>query len=610
MKKIIFVLLMLCLALIFASQVKASSDNTLDKLYIMPNDYLALELDGYKLLDEIDLSRVGIYELRYIDNNNKIYQRTVEVISKEVLEEGFIELSEDSIGKEDKIIKWVTSNIYLKEIKNNYSLVINNNNQEEIINVMATTSGNIVSCIYDEDNEVIYGCGNVYNPLTNSIDIMVFYYLINTHLFKKKTIGSIGFDEAIKMIYYDNNLYVVGTTTSSDGIFEHEQKGVDSFLLKVNTSLFVEKYWDLGVTSDDTIKDFSIVDNKLIILYTYVVDYLMNELIEIDLNLDNINIHPSGMFRMINKTIWNKEYLLISEYDDYNKKYLIKLFKYSKLNGLELIHTISKNSLNSMDLSNNNNNLILTVIGDQELEILILSRCGKLIVKKLNIDYGDKVFLNDNKLIIEGDYTYHLTIDYFILFDYGMNNYKDNYHPKAYTYLNNSPSDKSNITINNKVFGLHKLKYVFEGEMFDVVFSKDIWVDFECSVKNKNIYMPGMSIISNGDAVLNGEKIPNNYEINDVGLYTLIVKGMNDLRTIHFEIKNVENDYVKDQYEEIEFKNKELISSADQMKIINSQTENKAINKEYKTSLWVLMIPLGVSAISLSLYLMIGKRFI
>ena len=60
------------------------------------------------------------------------------------------------------------------------------------------------------------------------------------------------------------------------------------------------------------------------------------------------------------------------------------------------------------------------------------------------------------------------------------------------------------------------------------------------NIKHNEVYQKGQILNFNGEATLNGVAINNNFRVNEIGNYLLIIKGENNINSsISFEIKQL-----------------------------------------------------------------------
>ena len=87
-------------------------------------------------------------------------------------------------------------------------------------------------------------------------------------------------------------------------------------------------------------------------------------------------------------------------------------------------------------------------------------------------------------------------------------------------------------TFNPLVFGKYEVIYYFP----DFNINGNIEVPYEANVTESFIYPTGYELRFTGKASLNGNGIVNNHRINNPGEYQLALQGLNDVKTINFQV--------------------------------------------------------------------------
>lgn len=87
-------------------------------------------------------------------------------------------------------------------------------------------------------------------------------------------------------------------------------------------------------------------------------------------------------------------------------------------------------------------------------------------------------------------------------------------------------------------FGSYKRTYYLNDKL-QYLQDITVYVPYFSGVEEGKIYDVGVQLFPNGTASLNGVYIENGHVINDVGEYELMVKGINETKTIKFTVSNL-----------------------------------------------------------------------
>ena len=159
-------------------------------------------------------------------------------------------------------------------------------------------------------------------------------------------------------------------------------------------------------------------------------------------------------------------------------------------------------------------------------------------------------------------------------------------------------------------FGVYNLVFYYKFDFFDLVYSKDIFVDSNVVVDNDNYYNTGLILTFKGKAYLNDLIIESGYIINEEGEYNLKLIGHNDeTKIFNFTVVNQQNNKKLIDSYDLNFTLKIEEEDIDEhIKINHNAVINNIVSKDYDNNIWYIIIPICTLLVSVSTFTFIGRK--
>ncbi len=431
-----------------------------------------------------------------------------------------------------------------------------------------------------------------------------------------------GIDTCSKLLYDDNYIYIVGETTSIEGIFSfyHDYKSGVIIVLDISTFKEVGIY-SMVTEGDVTVSDACIVENQLYVVIEYFNNTIASLLYELHI-FDNTSLsfvrkqflsYKGGITFQCITSFNGKIYMVFWEYESSTKLYYTRLYTYTSTGGKKLIneYTYTKEG---------NARLVDLIITEDESIILLYN-----LIKVTEVyDYGylyqiikDKTkvceienystncatygLLDTNEMLLKNQETTFISD---IVYS-ALSNYKTEVEaefdsdvklPGIYMdgVLVKPNRTKSKINYDVTIFGEYPVTYYYEGVNQDVVVDGKIIVESYTNIYDGGIFDKGIIVHFNGDGNLNNLVIDSGYQIDRPGSYTLKLTGMNDVETINFEVRDLSHQEIILNNESLTYEEKLDIKEKDVNEIIIQANINEEEIPErvidYQN--WYLLIPL------------------
>lgn len=577
MKKIIFfIVFFIILLLSYFVIVRGKTNITLSDLYIeegVGNDTY-LYNDNYELISgAVNWNREGTYMLNYQDEIGNIYSKNIVIIPKKdyqylITKNEEINIKIDSNNIIMDIFYITDSSFY---VISNYQMPDPTAPDQEKISVIYYENyefkweyryykySRFVSASLYNDNIIVTGL--VYNENNYYINsIVLFEVTKERQIIKSREISS---DKPcfVYNLYVDNDIiYLITNTNGTKFDYEkyktHEISQLVIFEINYNTFQI-----DNGICNEE-IKNFFIIDTsyydrRLTIniqfkekqgLFTNCI-YEYNDRLELvdkyyftienkDYICHQVTRDEICIFAIdysVNSDCVKVEYL---QNNVENKNILLDLYNNYVINNIEIVNVEG----NDIYICMNNK----TIKGNHFLGYCKVNSLNKVTyfstttedinIIKSKISNGILInFYSVNNRI----YTKILKLIEIKTINYD-NNLEKNIIKKLYVNCIELNKNKHLITTNKNKFGIYKNIYKYLDSEYNEYFLEDtIEVKLDCNIEENNIYQTGYKIRFNGEGTLNGEEINNEYIINDIGKYQLVIKGNTDTKLITFSIDDL-----------------------------------------------------------------------
>ena len=602
-KKILTILfLMFLLFISYSFKYKADNNDIklVDKIYLIGTNFKYEE--GLILTSStLDMNKTGTYNVYYKDDNNNNYIEKVIVTTLDDLEKGliisnnYLDMAFNNIDiikiekYEDDLYFLCYNQLYY------YFMKISDNKISYSKELIRKTDGSISDFSIDKNEKRIVYVGTIYSYET-AFNVLVGNLDLNLTFFKRRLISGANNDYGLYVTSVNGKTYIAGNTESDDGNFSHLKKGLDAFLIMINTNnLNILSYLDLGKVNNDSVTYLTSNDNYVYLFASYNNNlYLETDItrFNLDLEIQEVRSLPTSMVVTIISSAKSNDgiYFVFSTPTTIFKQ----CYKYQN----DILSKISED-VNKIEIINDN---IITTNDNN----LIINNDNHIINYELDNDINDVIVVG-NKIIYQNDN--HLIIDEydFILLE------------NAKTYISNVQNingilkinDISNTYYDINHFGIYHLDLIYDNKLYQAVLSKDIKVELNANISNNNIYNIGLFLNFNADAYLNNEKINNNYQINLPGTYEIkfIDVNGNEIK-YHIIIENINYNIEEiTPAANITNINKDQINKHN-IKIEQTQTINNVADKDYNKSLWYILIPSSIILLGIAFYFTIGKRLI
>ena len=612
------------------------------------NEYL--QYDGYTIeSSNVNFYISGRYLVKYINNATDevvykfVYVEDMETLKKDncyseqygtlknknELEKVYdvLELSDGSV-----LYAYSQETSYIQNFKNFHLVKMNKDSTTVDITVVTGVEGIINDII--EDDGLVYVLMSVADDGFSDIALYVFD-LNGTSIYSKRYEGN-GIDSAIKLLCDKNYVYIIGDTTSTDGIFSFYHQYRSGVIIVLDKTIHkITHIYSVVVDSEINVVDACLVNNELYLACEYYNNTISSLLYEVHI-FDNSSFttvkkaflsYSSGMTLNMMVSYNNTIYLVYREYDSSTKLYYTRIYKYALYEGKKKIYEYTytkEGNAYIVDLMITEDDTIvllynlIKVSDTYDYGYLYQIIKGKEIICEIEnyttncASYG---LVNTNEMWVESGssvYTNKIIYTAFSTFKEEITIEADEDIKLPIIYMDGKmvkPNySKSNIEYNPHIFGRYEVDYYFEGVNQDVLVDGVIVVNSYTNVYEGGIFDTGLILNFNGDGNLNNYVVENEYVIKTPGSYTLKVIGKNDIETINFEVRNISYD------EKIE----EAVSfdCSSEVKVIVEDVKDMVINtninkhtipervKDYK--IWSVFIPICCMLLMASL--MIKKR--
>ena len=604
--KLSIINLLLLVLLTYLCYLKASTPLSLKKLVINIGNNINLDMDGYQLINSnVNFNQKGKYFVTYKQNSSsKEFIREVEIVDENASYQEIIDIDEEEIKDVEikDVIALKDKYIYLVCDANFYYVLIKGFDIVKSEYIQQTEDVDINHIYYDEELQVIYGIGNIYNSKTGYDGYLFLMDIKGIILGEDSYIGNR--NDIITNLDFDSDyLYIVGYTTSSDGNFKHQGLEEDSFLFIVDKyTLKVIKYYNFGEIGCDKVLDVIITENiYLIIEKPNDIEYIVLDF-ENDIYTRN-KLTNSKMNKYVSSAIKDDEVYLV-----------MHVYNYKISASKNVLYKIDSNQeLEIVDEYFFDNYLATSLFISGEAINIIYSYNNNFFIRTIGTNYEIKseIYLNELDGFIKntGSYIILYSFNYLKIKKYNYSVLiKDNYLYNG----NNAVFDenKSLTKINKNIFGTYILTYYYDFETYDVVVQKKEKVDLDTNIWENNCYDVGVKIYFNGIGKLNNELIDENTHILTPGTYVLEVIGNNDEAvTINFKVVDVKIKEIKDgeynqNYIIKDFVKQEISEVKVKQNLMINDYENNLLNK----NLWYLLIPSLTIVVSVVSYFVLGRK--
>lgn len=630
MKKILNVLIMFFVLIVIGTMnlinVKAASTNMLKKLFVTIGSVDTLEYPGYKLLEtNINYAVEGVYNATYLEDiTDREFYREIEVVSKEtLLNKGIknINLLDEYKYENATILKRTVTdccNVFVIEIGSDVLLKYEYEDTSYDVKLFDKSVFRFVDLVFNNNNNKLYLIGNLY---TDSLDVYLAEYSLNGTLLKEKIIKGNNVDSVRSIELSGNNIFLCGSTTSSNQDFNHTSYLEDSFVLKVDIESFeIVKYLNLGEVGIDSINVSCYKDFLYVVKHYYNSGVPIVKIYKLDDDLNVINYNYLGTTTQVSdigiKPDSNNFYYFCSVYNQKINDGEMILYRISKDLSVKKIDTYYDPSARGVDLNvvNNEISLLYTSISkDENYPTYIRTITDKTIKFTLDNRIYDNCYFNE---IGNLDLIYKETLksfEYSLVYSKSLgSNMGENIKPIIMCNNNKVEEDKylSSLYFDENVYGEYNLVFYYKFDFFDLVIRKDIEVPIDINIDNGNTYYEGLVLTFKGIGYLNNNLIKNGYVINDPGLYELKIIGNNN-KIICYSFEIVENKSTKEleqyfnHHANINTTEKEVESY---LNVTNEPPVNNIIESDYQNNIWYIIIPIVTLLISLSTFTLLGRK--
>jgi len=574
MRKIILFTLFLIL-LIFASfiSIKGTTELQLYDIYIeegVGNDTYLYD-DNYEVVSgQVDWNREGTYKVIYEDSLNNNYYKNVNVLPKKdnnyyIYKNKEVNIDVDKNNLIEDIYYISESSFY---IISNYQMPDPTAPDQEKISVMYYENNQfkweyryykfsrfVSASLYNENIIVI---GLVYNENNYYINSIVLFEITkDRQIIKSREIVC---DKPcfVYNLYIDNDIiYLITNTNGNKYDYEKYKKDEKSRLviLKVNYKTF--QIID-GITNYE-------IDNYFIVDTSYYDRRLTINI----MFKEKQGIFTNCIYEYNDKLEFqNKYYFSIT-----NKDYIGHQVTGTEICFYSIDHSVNSNCVKIEYLHNNieNKNILLDLYNVYYInDIEVVSIDGNEIYFSLKQKTANKsYFLGYCKVSSFNGVTYFNTtveennvIKSKITNGQLINIYNENNKTYCKTLKlleiqtiqsidkNQNIKQKKlkanckelnkykyDITSNTNKFGLYKDIYIYTDKDYNIYYLEDTYeVKLNCNIENNNTYQKGYILSFNGEGILNGIEISNNFTLNNIGKYQLVIEGYNETEIIIFSI--------------------------------------------------------------------------
>lgn len=638
MKKIIFIILF---CLLFSNTkifVKAKNqEEELKPLVVTKGSNPTLDLEGYHLISDIpSFDFVGNYVLTYQKNgSSKTKIRNVEVVEIDTLEKK--EYFKNALALKINESMDVNKVIELKDTKDSFAALIRNSNGYEMLFIRDVIFQTKVSMLknltmkditYDEEEDMIYGLGEIYN-VSEGLNLYLFKMNSNGTILIERTYGGSLNEEANFVKTLDDTILIGCRTRSNDGKFQIANRlDFDSYILEIDKNTFeLTNAVNIGVEGNDEITAFTTCPT-LTILESYFVNGMnQNRLITFDSDNDLTNYKSQVLptfYPLSNVSLAGNNdqiYLAFNEYSPLYNDTMCTVYSY-KNNILKLIEKTYNEGEKIKNIYLKNDTLYILLEKKESLSsspYVYVKTTNELTSTKILVEdlMYSQIIENTNKLFIV-DRTSFQIFEY--LFLYGINlssdiadsNYQEPtiYNNEKALHLN---KELSNEYYNPQSFGTYHVNYYYEGDYVDFCISKNITVPLDTNMKDDEVYNLGLKISFNGKATLNNFVIESGYEVQSPGLYELTLEGYQDEKVmIRFEVADlVDHQMTFNALSKISMTKLEKALNKDEE--ITLKQEKAVLLKEgfnYQKDLWYVLIPVSSSLITLCIFFFVRRKLI
>ena len=563
MKKISIFLLMFVLVMSFMMpNVFAFDDTDITKTLIVrqgTNLSNKLEYPGYKIIENnVDSNVIGEYQVVYesLETNTQLVKKVV------------VESEDQTFFVEQKTIDSKLNHLY------QFELISSTNVTEDdyIVTTKATHKSTNAQSLYlfyvkDDKLDTSYFAlylqkqsivDVIYNPLKDemisivtgpnnfdgNLDFELYIRKLNNQIMGTYKYNDPRNDIAESAILVKNNLVISGYS------IDDKTKEKDSFIAVYDAYTYdLKNFFIYSKEGDDEFIDLYTKDNYLYALRKTNENYAI---CKIDIFG---NLHQETQMNFL----YDAQY--IKKVNNNNVCFLMNVYNYSYLDYEQVVYQID-DEMNVIEIDkyyDSQKKLVDVFINNEKIAYLLIDkqngdsyyqlkkRENNEVVISKNLDFTSEQlqFTNtfspniitcnsDLELSFKTfDYLYLPSkIDNTIIYDNLNNNIIE------CNYKEHHIGIKEEEQTNFSSFGSYKRTYYLNDKL-QYLQDITVYVPYFSGVEEGKIYDVGVQLFPNGTASLNGVYIEHGHVINDVGEYELMVKGINETKTIKFTVSNL-----------------------------------------------------------------------
>lgn len=577
-KKII--LFFLFISLFFLININVNGES----ITILPKKYIQINIGDDDLIEEnnleivsgvVDWDKVGSYFITYKDRLDNIYKKEF-IVFQDYNNQYFLNKEaehEINLLSNNEILDvfYVSSSSYYL-ISNYQEEDETYYDQEKICVTFYENNEYKWEYHYYKYSRYSYGylynnnliiTGLVYNENNNYINTIVLFEITpNREIIKTREIRSNTSCFCYGLNVYNNNIFLITSTSGNQGDYLQYKKDNDHRLVILKLSYNNFKILD-GKT-DNTFSNYSVIDSSF---YDsrIAINISFKENIKINnVSFSNAIIEYTDLLEYYNcyyYSLYNKDYYgcqitqtdvcvflidnsinkncITIQYlnnDINNKQVSLDLETKYNVNRINVFNIDKNNIYLSMYYHQGNNDYFLgfaKVCSEKGVSYYPVTTTEKRVIKTKicdgiikNLYYNNDLLYYESYNLIEILSNFNQHKDYDLLektvkvngIDANLINYFNNVDLNLYGEYNNILFLEDQF--NNE--------YVLE-EIYNLY--------LQTNIKQNEQYQIGYNLSFNGEATLNGVAINNNFKVNDIGNYLLIIKGKNNVsKTISFSI--------------------------------------------------------------------------
>lgn len=578
-----FFLFIFFVCFLFLINIKVNGE----QLTMLPKKYVQINIGDDSLIEEdnleivsgvVDWNKVGNYYITYKDRLDNIYKKEF-IVFQNYDNQYFINKENEKqidVINDDEIIDifYVSPTSYYL-ISNYQEKNVDNHDAEKICITYYESDKYKWEYHYYKYSRYNYGylyndnlivAGLVYNENNNYINTIVLFEITpNREIIKSREIKSNASCFCNGLNIFNDEIYLITSTSGNQDDYLPFKKDNDYrfVILKLsyksfkildgktdniysNYSAIDSSFYDsriaINISFKENIKVNNVIYTNAIIEFTDVLEYyncyyysLYNKnylgfnitLTDVCIFLVDNSINKNCItVQYLNNDVQHKQITL-----DLETKYNINKVQVFNINKNNIYLTLNYHKINGdyflgFAKLNSDKGVTYYPLTPTEKSIINSTIC-KGIIK--NIFYKNDFLCCETYNLIE------ILSDFYEFDDHNL--IKKSVIVNGIDSINTSYID----TVNLNVYGLYFNKIILEDQFKnEFVLEEEFYLFLKSNIKHNEVYQKGQILNFNGEATLNGVVINNNFRVNEIGNYLLIIKGENNINSsISFEIKQL-----------------------------------------------------------------------